>query len=140
MFHLAALLSHPRRVHPGTAHQVNVEGTLNLLRFAAEAGGSHGRPVVFLFPSSIAVYGLPDRRDQDAGRPRRARTDWNVPITMYGCNKLYCEHLGRYYTHTIGSCGRELAARLDFRSIRFPGLISATTVPVRRHVATSRPR
>ena len=23
--------------------------------------------------------------------------DWNKPITMYGCNKLYCEHLGRYY-------------------------------------------
>ena len=19
------------------------------------------------------------------------------PATMYGCNKLYCEHLGRYY-------------------------------------------
>jgi threonine 3-dehydrogenase len=50
---------------------------------------------------------------------------------MYGCNKLYCEHLGRYYS----SHYRQLAAdhegkhTVDFRSIRFPGLISAETVP-----------
>ena len=49
---------------------------------------------------------------------------------MYGCNKLYCEHLGRYYT----SHYRQLAADrssggVDFRAIRFPGLISAVTMP-----------
>jgi len=49
---------------------------------------------------------------------------------MYGCNKLYCEHLGRYYTKHY----RQLAAdygksTIDFRCIRFPGLISATTIP-----------
>ena len=49
---------------------------------------------------------------------------------MYGCNKLYCEHLGRYYS----SYYRQLAVDqkqdgVDFRAIRFPGLISAVTVP-----------
>ncbi|HOD04748.1 MAG TPA: epimerase, partial [Anaerolineaceae bacterium] len=52
------------------------------------------------------------------------------PKTMYGINKLYCEHLGRYYTYHY----RQLAAdtpknSVDFRCIRFPGLISAQTVP-----------
>jgi nucleoside-diphosphate-sugar epimerase len=49
---------------------------------------------------------------------------------MYGCNKLYCEQLGRYFTHHY----RQLAADrtpsgVDFRSVRFPGLISAFTLP-----------
>jgi len=49
---------------------------------------------------------------------------------MYGCNKLYCEHLGRYYS----SYYRQLAAdrsqnTIDFRCLRFPGLISAVTIP-----------
>ena len=55
---------------------------------------------------------------------------WNVPITMYGCNKLYDEHLGRYFTHHFRQLGAlSQAARLDFRALRFPGLISAETVP-----------
>jgi nucleoside-diphosphate-sugar epimerase len=49
---------------------------------------------------------------------------------MYGINKLYTEHLGRYYTHYY----RQLDAdpprgRVDFRGVRFPGLISAATLP-----------
>jgi nucleoside-diphosphate-sugar epimerase len=49
---------------------------------------------------------------------------------MYGCNKLYCEHLGRYYSHHYKqlSAGRA-HAHVDFRAIRFPGLVSAATVP-----------
>ena len=45
---------------PITAHQVNVEGTLTLLEFAQREGDSHGRRVQFLYPSSIAAYGLPN--------------------------------------------------------------------------------
>jgi nucleoside-diphosphate-sugar epimerase len=49
---------------------------------------------------------------------------------MYGCNKLYCEQLGRYFTRHY----RQLAAEwtpsgVDFRSLRLPGLISAVTMP-----------
>src|SRR5690349_21937200 len=60
VFHLAALLSTRSEFTPLTAHQVNVGGTLNLLEFAQREGESHGRPVTFVYPSSIAVYGLPD--------------------------------------------------------------------------------
>jgi nucleoside-diphosphate-sugar epimerase len=49
---------------------------------------------------------------------------------MYGCNKLYCEHLGRYYARHYGQLGSAAeGARVDFRALRFPGLVSATTLP-----------
>src|SRR5215470_17863455 len=60
VFHLAALLSTRSEFTPVTAHHVNVEGTLNLLEFAQHEGESHGRQVVFIYPSSIAAYGLRD--------------------------------------------------------------------------------
>src|ERR1700741_301495 len=76
IFHLAALLSTRAEFTPTTAHHVNVEGTLNLLEFAARQGESHGRPVVFVYPSSIAAYGLPDPETRRrAGRLRE--DDWN---------------------------------------------------------------
>jgi nucleoside-diphosphate-sugar epimerase len=129
VFHLAAILSTRGEFTPLTAHQVNVEGTLNLLHFAQAQGESHGRPVVFLYPSSIAAYGLPDLQTKGhAGKVREH--EWNRPTTMYGCNKLYCEHLGSYFTHHYKQLAAEnVAGKVDFRAIRFPGLISAVTVP-----------
>lgn len=129
VFHLAALLSTRAEFTPETAHKVNVEGTLNLLRLAVEQSRWHDHRVKFLFPSSIAVYGLPDLPTKRAAG-RVPEHQWTLPVTMYGCNKLYCEHLGRYFARHY----RQLAARqegggVDFRAIRFPGLISATTVP-----------
>src|SRR5262249_9062391 len=59
VFHLAALLSTRSEFTPIAAHEVNVEGTLGLLEFAQHEAESHGRPVVFVYPSSIAAYGLP---------------------------------------------------------------------------------
>jgi nucleoside-diphosphate-sugar epimerase len=129
IFHLAALLSTRSEFTPITAHEVNVEGTLTLLEFAQHEGESHGRTVTFVYPSSIAAYGLPGLETKmRVGRVREG--EWTTPITMYGCNKLYCEHLGRYYTRHY----KQLAAdpptrRVDFRCVRFPGLISALTVP-----------
>lgn len=129
VFHLAALLSTRSEFTPVTAHEVNVEGTLNLLEFSHHEGESHGRPVVFVYPSSIAAYGLPDL-DTKTRAPRVGEDEWNVPITMYGCNKLYCEHLGRYYARHYKQLGADTAAsRIDFRCVRFPGLISALTSP-----------
>jgi len=129
IYHLAALLSTRAEFTPEAAHKVNVEGTLSLLKLAFEQSRWHGTPVKFLFPSSIAVYGLPSISvKRQAGKIRER--DWTLPITMYGCNKLYCEHLGRYYSKHY----RQLAADangggVDFRAIRFPGLISAATLP-----------
>jgi threonine 3-dehydrogenase len=128
VFHLAALLSTRAEFTPITAHHVNVEGTLNMLEFAQKQGESHGRPVTFVYPSSIATYGLPDRAAKAAaGRVREDQ--YAHPKTMYGCNKLYCEELGRYYARYYKQLSVDLTPRVDFRCIRFPGLISATTMP-----------
>jgi nucleoside-diphosphate-sugar epimerase len=129
VFHLAALLSTRSEFTPTAAHEVNVGGTLNMLEFAQKQGESHGRPVVFLYPSSIAVYGMPDLETK--ARAGEVKEDqYNHPITMYGCNKLYCEQLGHYYSRHYKQLAKEkLSGRVDFRCIRFPGLISAVTVP-----------
>ncbi|MEQ1871781.1 MAG: NAD-dependent epimerase/dehydratase family protein, partial [Vicinamibacterales bacterium] len=128
IFHLAALLSTRSEFTPLAAHQVNVGGTLNLLEFAQREGESHGRPVVFVYPSSIAAYGLPDVQTKSrVGRVREE--DYPHPTTMYGCNKLYCEELGRYYARHYKQLSVDVTPRVDFRAVRFPGLISAATVP-----------
>jgi nucleoside-diphosphate-sugar epimerase len=128
VFHLAALLSTRAEFTPTAAHHVNVEGTLNLLEFAQRQGESHGRAVTFVYPSSIAAYGLRDAAMKAAvGRVRE--DDYAHPITMYGCNKLYCEQLGRYYARHYKQLSADVARRVDFRAVRFPGLISAVTVP-----------
>ena len=128
VFHLAALLSTRAEFTPITAHQVNVEGTINLLEFAQRQGESHGRPVTFVYPSSIATYGLPDRAAKAAaGRVREDQ--YAHPKTMYGCNKLYCEELGRYYARYYKQLSFDVTPHVDFRCVRFPGLISATTMP-----------
>ena len=127
IYHLAALLSTRAEFTPVTAHTVNVEGTLNLLEFAQRQGESHGRQVVFVYPSSIAAYGLPGASVKI--RVGRVREDeYTHPITMYGCNKLYCEQLGRYYARHYKQLSADVARRVDFRAVRFPGLISAMTM------------
>ena len=129
VFHLAALLSTRAEFTPETAHEVNVQGTLYLLKMAAEQSRWHGRRVKFLFPSSIAAYGLGDLETKRTAGAVGER-EHTQPITMYGCNKLYCEHLGRYYSrHYKQLAAGEEAPGVDFRAIRFPGLISAHTLP-----------
>lgn len=128
IFHLAALLSTRSEFAPELAHQVNVDGTLALLQLAAEQSQRRGVPVRFIFPSSIAAYGLPDLETKQRDFFVR-EWDWNYPTTMYGCNKLYCELLGTYYSRYYQQLAPTTPAMLDFRSVRFPGLVSAFTVP-----------
>lgn len=59
----------------------------------------------FFFPSSIAVYG---------------ENNSLLPLTIYGVAKIYGENLGYYF---------DQKQFFDFRSIRFPGLISTQTIP-----------
>lgn len=128
IYHLAALLSTRGEFTPELAHRVNVGGTLQLLKLAAEQSDWQGRPVRFIFPSSIAVYGMPDLEVK--ARDHKVREwDWNLPTTMYGCNKLYGEMVGSYYSKNYRQLAADRPVMLDFRSIRFPGLISAFTVP-----------
>lgn len=128
IYHLAALLSTRAEFTPELAHRVNVDGTLNLLRLAVEQSQWQGRPVRFIFPSSIAAYGLPDL-DTKMKDYSVKEWQWNNPTTMYGCNKLYCELLGVYYSQHYKQLAHGEPVKLDFRSVRFPGLISAFTVP-----------
>ena len=128
IIHLAALLSTRGEFTPNQAHKVNVEGTRGLLQLAAEQSEWRGKPVKFIFPSSIAVYGLPDLETKTQ-YARVREWEWNTPRTMYGANKLYCEMLGIYFSQYYRQLAAEQPVMLDFRAIRFPGLISAYTVP-----------
>ncbi|MCL6642023.1 MAG: NAD-dependent epimerase/dehydratase family protein [Candidatus Bipolaricaulota bacterium] len=129
IYHLAALLSTKAERQPVLAHKVNVDGTVNLFEMAVGQSRLQGREIKFLYPSSIAVYGLPDLETKArAGKVKEH--EWLTPRTMYGINKLYCEQLGIYYAQYY----RQLDAdsprgHIDFRCLRFPGLISAVTVP-----------
>ncbi len=58
-----------------------------------------------------------------------AKIEYVHPTTMYGCTKLYCEELGRYYKHYYKRLSVNVTPHVDFRSVRFPGLMSATTMP-----------
>ncbi len=129
IYHLAAILSTKAEREPVLGHRVNVDGTLNLLELAARQARATGEQVKFLFPSSIAVYGLPDVATKlKAGKVKES--DWLQPRTMYGVNKRYCEELGRYYDHYYRQIDPQpTAGGVDFRAIRFPGLISAHTLP-----------
>ncbi len=128
IYHLAALLSTRAEFTPELAHRVNVDGTMNLVQLAAEQSERRDKPVRFIFPSSIAAYGLPTLAIKERDFSVR-EWEWNNPTTMYGCNKLYCELLGSYYSSNYHQLEQHNPTRVDFRSLRFPGLISAFTLP-----------
>src|SRR5215210_2824754 len=60
IFHLAASLSSKAEVASEEAHRINVEGTMQLLMLAAYRSEKYHKSVKFMFPSSIATYGMPD--------------------------------------------------------------------------------
>ena len=128
IYHLAALLSTSSEFNPEGAHRDNVQGTINLLKLAVDQGVMRGAPVKFLYASSIASYGMPDLDTKD-GAGSVSEGHYLNPVTMYGCNKLYCEHLGRYYAERYRQLAASKSIGVDFRCVRFPGLISAMTVP-----------
>ncbi len=130
IFHLAASLSSKAEIASEEAHRINVEGTMQLLMLAAYRSEKYQKSVKFLFPSSIAAYGMGDLETKRA-RGCVKEDECNTPHTMYGCNKLYCEKLGMYYSKYFGQ--RHLYENpphmLDFSAISFPGMISAFTLP-----------
>lgn len=121
IFHLAAILSTRAEQDLIAAHEVNVEGTLNVLRFGLAQAETQSRSVQFLFPSTIAVYGFPNAQAKFSSGPVR-EDEHLTPGTIYGASKLYGEHLGQHFS-------RQSFNLLDFRALRFPGLISAETRP-----------
>ena len=129
IYHLAAMLSTQSETLPHKAHDINVNGTLNLLNMAVDQGKLQKLPIKFFFPSSIAVYGFNNLKEKMAAGAI-LENHYRDPMTMYGCNKLYCEHLGNYYNKNYQCIGKEKYPKIiDFRSIRFPGIISSQTIP-----------
>lgn len=119
IFHLAAILSTRAESAPALAHRVNADGAARVLGLAANVA-TPAHPVRFVFPSSIAVYGLRSQAAKDAASPVREDSHLD-PATLYGAQKLYIERLG-------GALER-LGGGLDFRAVRLPGLISSDTLP-----------
>lgn len=124
IYHLAAMLSTKSEYAPFSANQVNVNGTLKMIDLAIKQAIAQNESVKFFFPSSIAVYGSNDIKspihELECLRPK----------TVYGMNKLYCEQLGDYFSRNYHRLGKDYQpGLLDFRSLRFPGIISVTTKP-----------
>ncbi len=128
IFHLAAMLSSSAERAPLLAYEVNVGGTMNLLRLAIAERERTGETPMVVLPSTIAVYGLSSLTAK-AVAGTVTEDEFLEPRTMYGCNKLAAEHLGRYFTSHYGQFESDSPGSLDFRSIRFPGIISAETLP-----------
>ena len=125
---MAAVLSTSGEKNPEAAHHVNVGGTLNILKSANTTSQTTKKKIIFIYPSSIAVYGLPDLVTKNSAS-FIGESQFTNPITMYGINKLYGENLGIYFEKYYKLLEKSQERYIDFRCIRFPGLISAVTVP-----------
>lgn len=108
LIHNAALLSGAGERNPQLALHLNIGGLHNAL----ELSRIHG--LRLFCPSSIAAFG--------PTTPLENTPDLTIqrPTTVYGVSKVYAEHLGEYYHHRYG---------VDFRSLRYPGVISSKTLP-----------
>jgi nucleoside-diphosphate-sugar epimerase len=106
---LAALLSATAEKNPDLAWRLNMEGLFTILDLAKE-----GYIDKIYWPSSIAVFGPNTPRDNT---PQYTVMD---PSTVYGISKQAGERWCEYYFNKFG---------VDVRSLRYPGLISYTSLP-----------
>jgi len=91
VFHLAAIVSVDLSVkNPLLVNEVNVGGTLNVLRESLKAGVKR-----FVYASSCAVYGEPIHLPIDEDHPTR-------PMSPYGVSKLAAEHYCRVFYEGYG--------------------------------------
>lgn len=99
VIHLAAIASVQASVeNPILTHQVNFDGTLQLLECARKAGVQR-----FLFASSAAVYG-------DATEGAISENAHLSPLTPYAVDKLAAEYYLKHYHRTFG---------LEYTAFRF---------------------
>lgn len=107
--HMAAILSATGEQNPMLCWDVNMNGTINVLKVARDRN-----MVQVLIPSSIAAFGPETPRDNT---PQETVLK---PRTMYGITKVAGELVSDYYFYKYG---------LDVRGLRYPGIISAETLP-----------
>jgi len=109
VYNLAAVLSGNAEKIPLQAWDINMKALMNTLEAARQSDAKK-----LFWPSSIAVFG--------PTTPRQKTPQLTVmePNTVYGISKLAGERWGEYYFNKYG---------IDFRSVRYPGLISYKTEP-----------
>lgn len=107
VYNLAAVLSGNAEKIPQQAWEINMRALMNTLELARDSDAKK-----LFWPSSIAVFG--------PTTPRHSTPQLTVmePNTVYGISKLAGERWGEYYHRRYG---------VDFRSLRYPGLISYKT-------------
>lgn len=108
IYNLAALLSAVAEAKPQLAWAIGLGGLYNTLEVARERGCA-----VFT-PSSIGSFG------KTTPHVKTPQDTIQRPDTIYGVTKVSGELLSDYYAKRFG---------VDTRSVRFPGLISYTTLP-----------
>lgn len=108
IYNLAALLSATAERLPLKAWDIQMNGLINVLEIARE------KHCAVFTPSSIGSFG------PDTPRDNTPQDTIQRPTSMYGVTKVATELLSDYYHIKYG---------VDTRSVRFPGLISYTTLP-----------
>nr|XP_020464356.1 L-threonine 3-dehydrogenase, mitochondrial-like isoform X2 [Monopterus albus] len=108
LVHYSALLSAVGEANMALARKINITGLHNVLDLALE------HCLRFFVPSTIGAFG--------PSSPRDPAPDLCVqrPRTIYGVSKVHGELMGEYLHHKYG---------LDFRCLRYPGVISVNTPP-----------
>ncbi|NQU34963.1 MAG: NAD-dependent epimerase/dehydratase family protein [Bacteroidetes bacterium] len=109
VYNLAAVLSGNAEKIPLQAWDINMRALMNTLQAAQQSSAKK-----LFWPSSIAVFG--------PTTPRFNTPQLTVmePNTVYGISKLAGERWGEYFFNKYS---------VDFRSVRYPGLISYKTEP-----------
>ena len=109
VYMMAALLSATAEKNPAFAWDLNMNSLFHVLNLAKA-----GKIKKLFWPSSIAVFG--------PTTPKQQTPQFTIaePTTVYGISKQAGERWCEYYHNIFG---------VDVRSIRYPGLISYTTLP-----------
>lgn len=108
IYNLVALLSARGEKDPALAWRINMGALLNSLEVARQYG------CALFTPSSIGAFG------PDAPKDNTPQDTIMHPTTVYGVCKVTGELMSNYYHQRFG---------LDTRSVRFPGLISSSSLP-----------